>query len=174
MVPAAPAPESRRIHSGFAVTGTKGSQVRASSPLSFGARRFRVAFVCRLGVSSLEYSKPLPGARGLLLATRGHPSRFFQRGWGTMSAFLLCAGTVRLKEEKRTEKKFRRTGLLQRRILRGYGAAATYTAAFAVADAEVARRSRRRRLRDPRRGHSKLTEPVTKGSQVRVGSPLSD
>ncbi len=43
---------------------------------------------------------------GVLLANARVVCLFPQRGWGTMSAFLLCAGTVRLKEEKRTEKKF--------------------------------------------------------------------
>ncbi len=42
-----------------------------------------------------------------------------------MSAFLLCAGTVRLKEEKRTEKKFRRTGFPLRHSPGGLGVAAS-------------------------------------------------
>ncbi len=77
------------------------------------------------------------------------PFKFSQLCWGTVSAFLLCAGTVRQKEEKRTEKKFRRTGLLLRRTLSGLRVAATYTTALAVADAGVARMCLRRRLRDP-------------------------
>ncbi len=64
-----------------------------------------------------------------------------------MSAFLLCAGTVRQKEEKRTEKKFRRTGLLERHSPGGLGVSATYTAALVLTKKD--RGFRQRRLRDP-------------------------
>ncbi len=65
-----------------------------------------------------------------------------------MSAFLLFADGA-AERRKADRKEVQRAGLFQRRILRGYGVAATCAAALAVANAGIARRSRRRRLRDP-------------------------
>ncbi len=78
------------------------------------------------------------------VSSTGRARLHSQLGWGTMSAFLLCAGTVRQKEEKRTEKKFRRTGLLERHSLSGLRVAATYAASLVLT--RVARRSRQRRF----------------------------
>ncbi len=111
------------------------------------------------GDPEVRWCEGQPGAAGNSLRLHVVMTDFFslregslffpQLGWGTLSAFLLCAGTVRQKEEKRTEKKFRRTGLLLRRTPGGYGVAATCAAILAVADAGEARVYPRRRLRDP-------------------------
>ncbi len=62
-VPPTPAPGPRRIHSGLTESGTKGSLLWVSSPLSIRDWRFRVAFAYRSGAARGCAGSPYRGAR---------------------------------------------------------------------------------------------------------------
>ncbi len=73
-----------------------------------------------------------PAKANFFSLTRGWLSNFSQLCWGTLSAFLLFSVPAWLKEEKRTEKKFKRTGLLERHSPSGLGVAATCAVALVL------------------------------------------
>ncbi len=110
---------------------------------------------------------------GFLLADAKLVFSFLQHGWGTMSAFLLCAGTVRLERRKADRKEVQADRLTTTPDTGRLGGSRHLYHCSCGRWREGSPEVPPAPVQQPCRVHSCLAEPDAKGSQVRASSPLS-